>query len=216
VFRSFWRTITEFGSGVCFSSLIQTTGIYTNTYFPRCVLILPFYLRLGLSSGLSLNIYRLKFDTSFSPPNNLQNSHLSNSPSFKHLRETCENVRWMELAQNRVQFWTARERILEWGFRTEKLLSESVCEWGSVSESVRAGSSRSVSCQVSLPETQTAGNSSSSPGSWPLPIPATRQSSRLRHRKCWHKTPVELIKLCHPLLTPYVTTTILREVLISW
>lgn len=166
--------------------------------------------------GSSLNIYDLKFDTSFSTPNALYQLHLSNSPSFKHLTEIrCESVRWMKPAQDQVQFWTARDRIWEWGIWTEKFLSERVREWWSVSESVSAGSSRSGRCQVSFPGTQTAGNSSS-PGSWPLPIPATQQSSRWRDRKCWHKTPVELIKLCHPLLTPYVTTTILGEVLISW
>jgi len=40
-----------------------------------------------------------------------------------------------------------------------------------VSKSASAGSSRSARCQVSLPESQTAGNSSSSPESWPPSYP---------------------------------------------
>jgi len=160
----------------------------------------------------SLNTYDLKFDTSFSPPKPLQQSHLSNSPSFKHIT-AWGRWNWLRILHNsglretgfgREEFGPRNSWVI--GFVNDDLW---VSQWVQVAADRRK-------CQVSLPETQTAGNSSSSPGSWPPPIPTTRQSSRWRHRKCWHKTPVELIKLCHPLLTPYVTTTILGEVLISW
>lgn len=81
LFWSFGRTgwihltMTEFGNGWCFSSWIQTTGIYTNKVFPIFVLTPTIYLRLALPSGLFPQHLRSKIWYEFLTTQWLYSSH---------------------------------------------------------------------------------------------------------------------------------------------
>jgi hypothetical protein len=126
------------------------------------------------------NIYCLKFDTNFSPPSALQNSHLSKYPSFKHRRETQHAVtsgggrNWLRIIRN--------SGLPDRGFGSEDFEPRNYGAGAFVNENlwvsrwvirvyncVQVAADQWVSCQVSLPETQTLGNCSSGPFLSPQP-----------------------------------------------